>query len=36
MPDHFIPLQSLVVVVYAFLAGFGWNFGSWVANKIHK
>jgi len=34
MPDHFIPLQSLVVVVYAFLAGFGWNFGSWVANKI--
>jgi uncharacterized membrane protein YccC len=36
MPDHFIPLQPVLLIAYAFLAGFGWNFGSWIATKIHK
>ena len=36
MPDHFIPIQAGLVLAYAFLAGFGWDFGRWVATKIHK
>jgi len=36
MPDHFTGLQALVVLVYAFLAGAGWSFGTWLAAKVHK
>jgi hypothetical protein len=36
MPDHLTVMGTIVIIVYAFLAGFGWNFGSWVATKIHK
>jgi hypothetical protein len=36
IPDHFMPLQCVILLLYAFLAGVGWNFGNWVATKIHK
>ena len=36
MPDHFVPVQAVLVIVYAFLVGLGWDFGRWVATKIHK
>jgi hypothetical protein len=36
MPDHMTVMQAATVLVYAFLAGFGWNFGNWVAGKVHK
>jgi hypothetical protein len=36
LPDHFVPMQPVIILVYAFLAGLGWNFGTWLAQKIHK
>jgi hypothetical protein len=35
-PDHFVAMQPVILLVYAFLAGLGWDFGRWVATKIHK
>jgi hypothetical protein len=40
MPDHFVGMQALVVLVYAFLAGAGWTLGTWIGQtltaKLHK
>jgi hypothetical protein len=36
IPDHFVAMQAVVVLVYGFLLGAGWHLGNWIAGKIHK